>query len=176
MKRRKIELELIAELMKNSKASDRALAKILGVSQPTITRLRTRLEKEGYIQEYTMIPDFSKLGFEIVAITFFNFTKERSDEELKKSREMMKELQKQYPVAALIAASGWGIGCNRAWVSFHENYSAYMETLGILKRIPYVDTSHIESFVISLHEKEHFIPFTFKTLAKYLLEKREKTD
>jgi DNA-binding Lrp family transcriptional regulator len=55
MKRQKLDLKLIAELMKNSKQSDRELAKKLGVSQPTVTRTRTRLEKEGYIKEYTLI-------------------------------------------------------------------------------------------------------------------------
>ena len=39
------ELKLISELMKNSRRSDRELAKILQVSQPTVTRVRTKLEK-----------------------------------------------------------------------------------------------------------------------------------
>jgi DNA-binding Lrp family transcriptional regulator len=175
MRRQKnVELKLISELIKNSRRSDRELAQAIGVSQPTITRTRARLEKEGYIKEYTMVPDFLKLGFEIAAMTFFNFTKERSDEEIEKSKEMMRELQKQHPVAALVAASGWGIGSNRAWVSFHENYSSYVKTLEILRQIPYVDMSHIESFVISLHDEEHFLPFSFKTIANYLSAKKEK--
>ena len=62
---RKIEWKLISELMKNSRRSDRDLAKVIGKSQPTVTRTRTRLEKQGYIKEYTMLPDFQKLGFEI---------------------------------------------------------------------------------------------------------------
>jgi DNA-binding Lrp family transcriptional regulator len=48
--------------MKNSRKSDRQLARAIGTSQPTVTRIRSRLEKEGYIKEYTMIPDFGKLG------------------------------------------------------------------------------------------------------------------
>ena len=43
--------QLLRELLKNSKRSDRDLAKSLGVSQPTLTRMRKRLEKEGYILE-----------------------------------------------------------------------------------------------------------------------------
>ena len=64
-----IELRLISELMKNSRRSDRELARVLGVSQPTVSRTIKKLEKEGYIREYTMIPDFSKLGYEIMGIT-----------------------------------------------------------------------------------------------------------
>lgn len=50
-----IEVRIISELMKNSRRSDRELAKAIGVSQPTISRTIKRLEKEGYIREYTMI-------------------------------------------------------------------------------------------------------------------------
>ena len=60
-KLKRIELRLVAELMKNSRKSDRELAKILGISQPTVTRIRNKLEREGVIREYTAIPDFSKL-------------------------------------------------------------------------------------------------------------------
>ena len=56
-KLKRIELRLVAELMKNSRKSDRELAKILGISQPTVTRIRNKLEREGVIREYTAIPD-----------------------------------------------------------------------------------------------------------------------
>jgi DNA-binding Lrp family transcriptional regulator len=64
-----VELRPISELMKNSRRSDRELAKVLAVSQPTVTRIRTRLEKEGCIKEYTMIPDFSQLGYQMMDVT-----------------------------------------------------------------------------------------------------------
>src|SRR4030066_1497567 len=66
---KKIELMVIAELMKNSRRSDRELAKALHTSQPTVSRTIKRLEKMGIIKEYTMIPDFSKLGYKIMGIT-----------------------------------------------------------------------------------------------------------
>jgi DNA-binding Lrp family transcriptional regulator len=65
-----IQLRLISELMKNSRRSDRELARALKVSQPTVTRVRTRLEKEGIVKEYTMIPDFAKLGYQIRGVSF----------------------------------------------------------------------------------------------------------
>src|SRR3972149_10571178 len=68
-------LQLLQELVKNSKRSDRDLAKILGVSQPTLTRMRKRLEREGYILDYTAIPNVAKLGFEIISFTFLNIDK-----------------------------------------------------------------------------------------------------
>jgi Lrp/AsnC family leucine-responsive transcriptional regulator len=61
---REIELRVLSELIKNSRISDRELGKKLRMSQPTVSRIRNKLENEGYIKEYTLIPDFQKLGYE----------------------------------------------------------------------------------------------------------------
>jgi DNA-binding Lrp family transcriptional regulator len=65
-------VDLLYALMKDSKRSDRELAKIVKVSQPTVTRMRKILEEQGYIREYTVIPSLEKLGFEILALTFIS--------------------------------------------------------------------------------------------------------
>jgi len=77
-----VELRLVCELIRNCRKSDRELAKAIGVSQPTVSRIRTRLEREGVI-EYTGIPDLKKLGFELVSITYGNRTKNEQDAKLK---------------------------------------------------------------------------------------------
>ena len=64
-----IDYKLLFELMKDSHRSDRRLAKALGVSQPTVTRRRATIE-ENFIDGYTVIPKFGKIGFEIAAFTF----------------------------------------------------------------------------------------------------------
>jgi DNA-binding Lrp family transcriptional regulator len=64
------ELKLIAGLMRNSRRSDRELAKAIRVPQPTVTRMIRRLEKEGVIKEYTMISDFSKLGYRPLTLSY----------------------------------------------------------------------------------------------------------
>ena len=79
------ELRLLSELVKDSLRSDRELAKAVGVSQPTVTRMRARLEKEKVIKEYTMIPDFHKLGFEILAITFLVLDKEPDSQQFERT-------------------------------------------------------------------------------------------
>ena len=43
-------MRVLLEYLKDSKRSDREIAKIVGVSQPTITRMRQRLVKEGAIR------------------------------------------------------------------------------------------------------------------------------
>ena len=65
---KKLDARLLSELLKDSKKSDRELAKLLNLSQPTVTRKRHKLEKDGWVQQYTIIPDFAKMGFTILAI------------------------------------------------------------------------------------------------------------
>lgn len=64
--------------MKESKISDRELAKIVGVSQPTVTRMCKALESLEYIREYTVIHALDKLGFELLSLNFIaaNITSE----------------------------------------------------------------------------------------------------
>jgi Mn-dependent DtxR family transcriptional regulator len=51
---KEFELEVISELVRNCRRSDGELARALHVSQPTVTRTRTKLEKQGLI-EYTIL-------------------------------------------------------------------------------------------------------------------------
>lgn len=162
-----VELRLISELMKNSRRSDRELAKVLGISQPTVTRTRTRLEKEGYIKEYTLIPDFRKLGFEIMALNLIRLSKEPSEEELKKLEEYGHEYEKRNPFALALAVSGMGAGYNRATISFHENYSSLTEFIRESKQTPWSEFYHYDTFVISLTD-DHYRSLTFSTIASHL--------
>jgi len=59
--------------MADAKDSDRNIARVVGVSQPTITRYRHQFLKTGIIQSFEIIPNLAKLGFEIMACTVFKF-------------------------------------------------------------------------------------------------------
>ena len=56
--RKELAQQSLRELVKNSKRSDRELAKVLKVSQSTITRTRRKLEQSGLIQEYNNRSEF----------------------------------------------------------------------------------------------------------------------
>ncbi|MGQ9460398.1 MAG: Lrp/AsnC family transcriptional regulator [Candidatus Bathyarchaeaceae archaeon] len=71
-----LDKKVLSELLRNAKISDRSLAKKLKVSQSTLTRVRNKLEREGYIRRYTILPDFRKLGWEILAFTFVKMNPE----------------------------------------------------------------------------------------------------
>jgi DNA-binding Lrp family transcriptional regulator len=116
--------KILFELIKNARRSDRELAKILNVSQPTVTRKRANIEKD-FIDGYTAIPRWEKIGFEIVAFTFvkhnikFAKPKER-DETFRQVKEwMMKQPN------AIFAIEGQGMGWDGIFVSFHKNYSDF---------------------------------------------------
>jgi DNA-binding Lrp family transcriptional regulator len=171
-----VELRLIVELMKNSRRSDRELAKAIGASQPTVGRLIKKLEKEGVIKEYVIIPDFRKLGFEIVAVTFLRFVRELSAEEYEELRSYSGEVEKRRTEPILMAMNGLGLEHNRVFISFHKSYSSFVTAMNEVKTFPYVDSSHVESFLINLKDEEHFQPLTLSVIAKYLSEaKEEKT-
>ena len=72
-KKEEEKLRLLFELVKDAGRSDSELSKSMKVSQPTVTRKRNALEEEGFIKEYTIIPDLAKMGYEIIAFTFLRF-------------------------------------------------------------------------------------------------------
>lgn len=165
---------VLVELLKNSKRSDREMAKILGCSQPTVTRIRRKLEEEGYIKEYTIIPDFSKLGYELMSITFVKLRKGLEKEELKKVRKTIDEDLKKSPYAIIMTERGSGLGYEGVTVSLHENYTSYAKHMNWLRRWTFIQLSEIESFLITLHDEARYRPLTFARLASQLLTLKEK--
>jgi len=117
-------LKLLLELMKDSKRSDREIAKVLGVSQPTVSRMRSRLVKEGVIKEFTAIPDFVKLGFEIMAISCIK-TKIALIKELEEKAE---KWWKKYPNVIFVSRAQ-GMGKDGVLISLHKSYTDYSNFL-----------------------------------------------
>ena len=164
------ELRLISALMKNSRSSDRKLAKSLGVSQPTVTRLRSRLEKEGYIQEYTMLPNLAKLGFEILAFTFYKLNVPLSTAEIAEARQTIMNRAQVSPTAVIMALGGFGgIDADRVIVSFHKNYSDYVDFLKGVRQVPNVIVAEPKNFLVDLKADTHFFPLSFSRVAEYII-------
>jgi len=171
---KKIEWMLLSELVKNSKQSDRELAKKIGVSQPTVTRTRTTLEKEGYIKEYTIIPDFSKLGFELMSINLANMKKEPTEEEYIKIKKIGSEVLKRHPFAIVMAMNGRGLGYDKVIIAFHEDYTSFLEFMEESKKFPFSEVYDYENFLVGISGNHH-MPLTFSALANYLSTSREKS-
>jgi DNA-binding Lrp family transcriptional regulator len=151
---------LLLELLKSSKRSDRELAKVLGVSQPTVSRMRKRLEKEGFIRDFTIIPDFAKMGYQIAAFTFLRFS-ERNRELMEKAREWVKNLP-----SVVFAADGEGLGMGAVMVSIHKDYADYSRLISTLKQDWQPNLRDAESFLFSVKRPELVAkPFSLKYLA-----------
>jgi DNA-binding Lrp family transcriptional regulator len=172
MKLKNIERKLVYELMKNCRQSDREMAKKIGVSQPTVTRVRSKLEKSGIVKEYAMVPDFGKLGFDIMAFTFLRYKREMTAEEYEKVKVVAKEYEQKFPTPFLMALKGIGLGFDRVIVTFHENYSSYTEMLSRLRQLPFTAVDDVQSFLVSLDSTEHYQPCTLSKMAEYLLSKK----
>ena len=169
MKRlKKVDTKILVGLMKNSKISDRKLADSIGVSQPTITRRRARLEG-ALLSEYTIIPNFAKLGMEIMAFHFANWKPEafKTPSQKKDFVERIDKYVSDNPNLIFIS-SGQGLGMSRIAISIHRSYSDYVnfETEFQKKFGRYAEKR--ESFLVSLKSDKVKRPLTFKYLADYI--------
>jgi DNA-binding Lrp family transcriptional regulator len=145
-------IKLLYEMMKNSKRSDREIARIIGVSQPTITRMRQRLEKRGYIRDYTVIPDLDKLGYEVVAFTLMATANSNL-----KSENMNKWIESNPRI--VFSASGEGIrGKNSIMVSIHKDFTDYSKFMSEVRSEMPNKIKDINSFLVPLRGdiKKHF--------------------
>lgn len=169
-----VELRLISELVKNCRRSDRELSRALGVSQPTVSRMIKNLEEQGIVKEYTMIPDFHKLGYEIMAFTFLKYEKQPTEETLKKIREKGRELEKTTSSAAIMIMSGMGPKSDRVIISFHKNYSSLANLVRIMRGLSNYDISYVDSFIVSTGDKTHSRPLTLTAFASQLASAEQK--
>jgi DNA-binding Lrp family transcriptional regulator len=161
----------MSELMKNSNRSDRELAKVLDISQPTVSRAREKLEKEGWINEYTVIPNFQKLGYHLFALTFFKWNKSLSKDEREEAKKWaLEQLPSVSPNVVVIERGlGFGLNYDSFMASFHKDYSSYTKLMDEVKKSPYMDRTSIESFIVDLDDEVHYRYLTFSTLAEHLL-------
>jgi DNA-binding Lrp family transcriptional regulator len=162
-----IELKLVCELIKNSRKSDRELAKSIGVSQPTVSRIRAKLEKEGLI-EYTGVPNLRKLGFEIIAIVFANWKRDRySDTRVLKAQDFVK----RHP-NVIFVSTGQGCSADRVSVSVHKSYTDYAEYMREAKAEWGEFMNFTGTFLIALNSDSLVRPLSLRYLADYLAKEK----
>jgi len=136
-------MKVLLEYLKDSKRSDREIAKIVGVSQPTITRMRQRLLREGAIKEFTVIPNFVKLGYEIMAIIFFKL------EVTKASIEKAIEVTRARP-NIIFSSEAEGMGKNGVIISLHKSYTDFSKFLSDLRSEGGDDLQDYDAVLVSL--------------------------
>jgi DNA-binding Lrp family transcriptional regulator len=154
-------MNLLFELIKGARRSDRELAKSLRISQPTVTRKRTRLEMEGLIEEYTIVPNLARIGFEIIAFTFLAFM-ESTPELLERAREWCRKKPN-----VIFASDGEGLGMNSIIVSVHKNYASFSKLITTLRQDWQPNLKDAQSFILSMNRPELTVkPFSFRYLER----------
>lgn len=160
-----LDFKLLWELVKNSRKSDRKLAKVLKCSQPTVTRRRAKLEKD-FIIGYTAIPIWEKIGFEIIAFTFVK-TKIRYVEHKERKAAIQKAREwfmKQPNV--IFAVQGPGMEWDGICISLHKNYSDFTKFIKRHDSELSAYVSESQSFVANMNPELIVKSFHFKYLAK----------
>ena len=153
------EVRLVAELVRNCRRSDRELAKVLHVSQPTVTRTRARLEKQGLV-EYGASPNLAKLGYKIMAVVFGKRDYEKHPEDV---FHKAKSFVERHP-NIVFASDGSGLDRDRMTISIHKSYSDYSSFMQEM-RADVKDIMTLDSFLIDLTTENVLRAFSLKHLA-----------
>lgn len=135
--------KLLFALIKNSKRSDRELAKALQLSQPTVTRLRKILEKEA-IEQYTVIPNLSYLGFDLISFTF-STTKELVNPLEDKAKKWTAEKP-----SIMFASTGQGMDADAVMVSVHKDYADFAKFYQNFRRDWGSSLQNFRTFLVSV--------------------------
>jgi DNA-binding Lrp family transcriptional regulator len=134
--------------------------------------MKHKLEKEGCIKEYTIVPDFLKLGFQLVSFILVKIRAGLSPEETEKARQVsVRDMMEKASDEVVFLDTGIGDGYTGIVVSVHKSYADYTRLVGMLKEYPFVDTSATLSFIVDLNHKNQFRSFTLSTLARHMLTK-----
>jgi len=166
-----VEIRIVAELMKNSRRSDREIARAVGVSQPTVSRIIQKLENEGVIREYAMIPDFAKLGYSIMGATTLDVQVSRPEINFQEIRKTTTEIEQSSTPASLLAINALGGNKNRLFIAFYNDYAEYAEAMNLTKQIPHVRVDSVESLLADLNDKSSYRILSMSAIANHLLKR-----
>ncbi len=139
-------LKLLKALLKNSRRSDRELARTIGASQPTVTRNRKILGE--YIRSYTIMPSFDKIGYEILAFTFSRLAVFERKEAEGKLRQIKEWVMNRPNV--IFSSDGEGLGKDAVMISLHKTYSKYVEFMKEFSSVSANFATDLQSFIVSL--------------------------
>jgi hypothetical protein len=110
-----------------------------------------------------VVPEFDKIGYEIVALTFAK-TKAFSTENMDKRMKEIQEWAQKHP-NIIFASDGEGLGKDTAMVSIHRDYSKYAEFVREYTIRFAESASDVQSFIISLKTGKLNKPFDLTYLS-----------
>ncbi len=130
----------------------------------------------GVIKEYTMIPDFNKLGYDLMSFTCVKMKQGLNSEEEKEFHKYVSKFEKEHPHAELISVKGIGLNKDYAFVSFFKDFSTYCEINRLSRAVPYSDINEAQSFLVDLRDTGLRKVLSMSSIAKdTLIQEKERT-
>jgi len=168
----KKDVQVLRELLKDSSRSDREIAKTVGASQPTISRIRKRLLQTGAIRSFSAIPNFSKMGFKLMALTFVKIKHEFSNHQTRnEDHTKAQEWLKNQP-NVIFSDYCRGLDMNAFSISLHFSYHDFEEFIKKHNQDIGHNILELETVLVDLSSNSQIKPFDFSSLAD--LKKLEK--
>jgi DNA-binding Lrp family transcriptional regulator len=160
-----LDYSILFELMKNSKTSDRQLAKKIGVSQPTVTRRRKRLE-DDVLDGYTAIPRWAELGYNILAVTLVKAPLKFGSEQMVNAatEKSLNWLERQPNV--IFGGGCRGFGMTGLMISIHRTYSDLDKFLGDHRQHLGDLLDDVQTIIVNLKSEAVYRPLHLKYLAE----------
>ena len=155
-------LRVLFALVKCSRRSDRELSKVLKSPVSAVSRRRRELEEANVILNYTVVPDFRKLGFGVQAFTFVSVVGCVRLGQF----ECLRNLS-SVGSCVLFASVGEGLGADCVVVSLHESYDVYLEFVSCLRlqlELRRQCLVKIQCFVMSTDKSQVVLPFSLQGL------------
>ncbi|MCW4051859.1 MAG: Lrp/AsnC family transcriptional regulator [Candidatus Bathyarchaeota archaeon] len=159
---KRVDYEILSELARNAKISDRQLAKKIGVSQPTVTRRRARLEKE-VIDSYTLIPKWGKIGYTLFAITLVKVRSTEAEKWMAIRKRGSEWLMKHPNVIMSSSCSGNEI--DTFLISIHKSFGDYDDLLLEMRKDMGDVIAGVQTLLVNLSGKGVMKPLDLKYLA-----------
>ncbi len=142
---RKREKEVFFEFLKDARQSDREIARKLGLSQPTVTRVRQKLERAGLIKKYSAIPDLSECGLKIFVATVFEWTDFTKKTEIKQLESYLN----RNPYVILFGRGEGMYGSTMIVLSLHPDYESFHKTITEIRDKWDTYISNMQHFIAS---------------------------
>ena len=158
--------QLLHELVKDCSRSDRDLAKILKVSQPTVSRMRKKIVKEKMILGYSAIPNFYSMGYKLMVLTLVNtkhiFASEKT--RIKGFKKVQKWMMSKSNVVFCDFCRGMGM--NGMMLSFHKSYEDFDNFMIEHNRDLGSIMNDVQNVIVNLGNHQIVKPFHFSYLLR----------
>lgn len=121
------------------------------------------------------MPDFGKLGYNLLGLTFVKLKKVLDPVGIDKARDVTKKRIMQSRFGIIMLERGLGMGYDGVIMAFYKDYSDYSEHKKALKEYSFLELGDIEGFLINMDDAVRYRPLTFSGLAKQLLATEKKS-